>query len=97
MEASKLAVRVRRVEADDVVTRGRMAYESFATFNASIGLPAGIDWDSAESATASIKYLSTTPSIHGVIAVDNTSGAVMGAAFIHPGPLAVVLTTVYRL
>jgi len=97
MEASKLAVRVRRVEADDVVTRGRMAYESFATFNASIGLPAGIDWDSAESATASIKYLSTTPSIHGVIAVDNTSGALMGAAFIHPCPLAVVLTTVYRL
>lgn len=87
MEASKLSVRVRTVEADDVPTLGRMAYESFATFNASIGLPPGIDWVSAESATASIKFLSSTPPIHGVLAVDNTSGALLGAGFIHPGPL----------
>lgn len=87
MEVSNLTVRVRAVEADDVPTLGRMAYESFATINVSIGCPRGIDWDSAESATASIKFLSSTPPIHGVVAVDNTSGALLGAGYIHPGPL----------
>lgn len=93
MEASKLSVRVRAVEADDVPTLGQMAYESFSTFNASIGLPAGIDWGSVEGATASMKFLSSTPPIYGLVAVDNTSGALMGAGFIHPGPLYRLFTT----
>lgn len=78
-------MRMRRIEAADAEQLARGAYDSFLAFNESVGIPQRLDFGSPESAIASMKRLSSNPAVHGVVAVEEDSGAIMAAGFITPG------------
>jgi RimJ/RimL family protein N-acetyltransferase len=78
---------MRRIEAADAEQLARGFYDSFQAFNESVGIPQRLDFVSFESAMADMKHLSSSPAVHGVVAVEEESGAIMAGGFITPGEM----------
>lgn len=80
-------IRVRAVRPDDVMAMGQSCYDSFTAFNQSVNIPPRLDFPNVEFARGVLKQLSSDHGGHGVIAEEESSGALMAAGFITPGDM----------
>lgn len=85
-------IRVRAVRPDDVMAMGQSCYDSFTAFNQSVNIPPRLDFPNVEFARGVLKQLSSDHGGHGVIAEEESSGALMAAGFITPGSMASIST-----
>lgn len=79
-------VAIRRVEPEDAMQIALSCYDSFMVSNLRLDIPPYLDYPSFENTLKSMVLLASTPEVYGVVAVDESSGAIMAGGFITPGP-----------
>jgi RimJ/RimL family protein N-acetyltransferase len=85
-EARKVrGIRVRPMRPDDAVDLAKSMYESFFAFNQSVKIPPHLDFPSIEAARTMMQHMASAPWMYGVVAEEESSGALMGAGLITPG------------
>lgn len=85
-EAQKVrGIRVRPMRPDDAVDLAKSMYESFSAFNQSVKIPPHLDFPSIEAAHTVMQYMASAHWMYGVVAEEESSGALMGAGLITPG------------
>uniref|UniRef100_A0A7I4BD25 N-acetyltransferase domain-containing protein n=1 Tax=Physcomitrium patens TaxID=3218 RepID=A0A7I4BD25_PHYPA len=78
-------IRIRRVDPHDAMPLATMISDSFLAFNQSVNIPPHVDGFTLETSRDLMKHFTSTPTMYGVVAVEESSGALMAGGFMYPG------------
>jgi hypothetical protein len=85
-EARKVrGIRLRPMRPDDTTELANSIYETFFALNQSVKIPPHLDFPSIETSHAIMQHRASAPGVYGVVAEEESSGALMGAGLITPG------------
>jgi hypothetical protein len=78
-------ISLREPRLEDLEELSNMAYQTYAHYNKSVGIPIEVAYDSPQAASTMLRLFVTSSSMIGVVAVEESSGALLGAAFTTTG------------
>ncbi|CAM6025697.1 unnamed protein product [Sphagnum balticum] len=78
-------ISLREPRLEDLEELSNMAYQTYADYNKSVGVPIEVAFDSPQAAWTMLHLFITSSSRTGVVAVEESSGALLGAAFTTTG------------
>jgi hypothetical protein len=84
-------ISLREPRLEDLEELSNLAYQSYADYNKSVGIPIEVAFDSPQAAWTMLHLFIESSSIIGVVAVEESSGALLGAAFTTTGLLHFLL------
>jgi hypothetical protein len=84
-------ISLREPRLEDLEELSNMAYQTYAHYNKSVGIPIEVAFDSPQTAWTMLHLFITSSSRIGVVAVEESSGALLGAAFTTTGLLHFLL------
>jgi hypothetical protein len=80
-------ISLREPRLEDLEELSNMAYQTYAHYNKSVGIPIEVAYESPQAASTMLHQFVTSSSMIGVVAVEESSGALLGAAFTTTGLL----------
>jgi hypothetical protein len=84
-------ISLREPRLEDLEELSNIAYQTYADYNKSVGIPIEVAFDTPQAAWKMLHLFITSSSFIGVVAVEDSSGALLGAAFTTTGLLHFLL------
>jgi hypothetical protein len=84
-------ISLREPRLEDLEELSNIAYQTYADYNKSVGIPIEVAFDTPQAAWKMLHLFIPSSSFIGVVAVEESSGALLGAAFTTTGLLHFLL------
>ncbi len=84
-------ISLREPRLEDLEELSNIAYQTYADYNKSVGIPIEVAFATPQAAWTMLHLFITSSSMIGVVAVEESSGALLGAAFTTTGLLHFLL------